>query len=128
MDVSPRTTEQTENVPDSNILGAEPFQATPRPTETAKPEPQPQAATGWQLWLERTSLVVYVVFCVELGMLLAVLPWTRVWTDNTFVISRPLLRSLATDNFVRGLVTGLGLVDIWLGIWEAVHYREPQKN
>jgi hypothetical protein len=25
---------------------------------------------------------------------------------------------------VRGIVTGLGILDLWLGISEAVHYRE----
>jgi hypothetical protein len=28
------------------------------------------------------------------------------------------------SNFTRGLFTGLGLIDIWLGIWEAAHYRD----
>jgi hypothetical protein len=28
------------------------------------------------------------------------------------------------QNFVRGLVSGLGLVDIWMGVAEAVRYRE----
>lgn len=96
------------------------------PRELAHPaEPLPAPAlTGWRLWTERVFLVVYVVFCIELGMLLAVLPWTRIWTDNNLLAVYPLLHSMARDNFLRGIVTGLGLVDIWLGIWEAVHYRE----
>ena len=76
------------------------------------------------IWVQRLQLIVFVVFCVELGMLLAVLPWTRVWTENSLVLSHPGLRAVLQHNFVRGAVTGLGLVDIWLGIWEAVHYRE----
>ncbi len=78
------------------------------------------------LWVQRISLVVFVVFCIELGMLLAVLPWTRVWTENSLLLGRPALRAIAHLNFVRGLVSGLGLIDIWIGIWEAVHYRESK--
>jgi hypothetical protein len=77
------------------------------------------------VWLHRLSLVIFVIFCVELGMLLAVLPWTPVWINNGLVAAHPLLKSILHGNFVRGLVTGFGLVDIWIGIWEAVHYKDP---
>ncbi|HWR36239.1 MAG TPA: hypothetical protein VN622_10255 [Clostridia bacterium] len=76
------------------------------------------------VWAHRLSLVVYVVFCVEVGMLLAILPWTRVWTENSLLIGFPVLKQFLLQNFVRGIVTGIGLLDVWLGIWEAVHYRE----
>jgi hypothetical protein len=76
------------------------------------------------LWVQRLQLVVLVIFCIELGMLLAVLPWTRVWLDNALLAAHPALRAFAHENFVRGAVTGVGLVDIWIGISEAVHYRE----
>ncbi|MFB3917076.1 MAG: hypothetical protein ACE14M_10125 [Terriglobales bacterium] len=81
------------------------------------------------VWVQRLSLIIFVMFCIELGMLLAVLPWTRVWMDNSILASHPTLRAVFHAYFVRGAVTGLGLVDIWLGIWEAAHYREtkPQK-
>jgi hypothetical protein len=79
------------------------------------------------VWLHRISLVIYVMFCIELGMLLTVLPWTHVWTDNSLLTMHPLLRSIVQDNFFRGTVTGFGLTDVWIGIWEAVHYRDPGK-
>lgn len=77
------------------------------------------------IWLHRISLVVFVIFCIELGMLLAVLPWTPIWVNNGLVVAHPLLKSILQGNFVRGLVTGFGFVDIWIGIWEAVHYKDP---
>ncbi len=61
-------------------------------------------------------------------MLLAVLPWTPVWVNNGLVIAYPLLKSILQQNFVRGLVTGFGLIDIWIGIWEAVHYKDPTEE
>jgi len=89
--------------------------------------PSTQAVPRFVIWSHRLSLVVLVVFCIELGMLLAILPWTTVWNQNSFLASYPGLRAFAQNNFVRGLATGLGLVDIWIGIWEAVHYRDPAK-
>lgn len=76
------------------------------------------------IWIDRLGLVIRVVFYIELGMLLTVLPWTRFWTNNSLVMDLPRLNSVLQMNFVRGLATGVGLVDIWIGIWEAVRYRE----
>ena len=77
--------------------------------------------------MHRLSMVIFVAFCVELGMLLVVLPWTRLWTDNSLLAAYPTWRILAQDNFMRGVVSGLGLVDVWLGIREALRYHDPGK-
>lgn len=77
------------------------------------------------VWLQRLSITIQVLFCIELGLLLAVLPWYgAVWNNNSLLLDHPQLRAILLHNFVRGLVSGLGIVDIWLGIWEAVHYRD----
>jgi hypothetical protein len=87
---------------------------------TAPPVPPPRGA----IWVERAFLVVFVCFCVWIGMLLIVLPWTPAWTQNNLILHYPNLRAFLGQNFVRGLASGLGMVDVWVGIWEAVHYRE----
>jgi hypothetical protein len=92
--------------------------------ESAQP-PAAQPVPRYIVWTHRLSLVVFVVFCIELGMLLAILPWTTVWNQNSFLGAYPALKALIQNNFVRGIATGLGLVDVWVGIWEAVHYHDP---
>ena len=79
-------------------------------------------------WLQRLWLVVFVLFCLEIGIILTVLPWTRLWSDNSLLLSYPGIREFMGHNFVRGLVTGLGLVDIWMGVAEAVTYRESPRE
>ena len=69
-------------------------------------------------------LIIFVVFCMEVGIMLAVLPWKQIWTNNPLVLRYGWLHSLAANNFVRGIFSGLGLIDLWIGIWEAVHYSE----
>lgn len=97
----------------------------PGPQLVKPPEP-PAPPSPVAIWIDRIGLVIKVVFYIEMGMLLAILPWMRVWTDNGLIIGYPHLRALLQQNFVRGLVTGIGLIDIWIGIWEAVHYRDPK--
>ncbi len=84
----------------------------------------PKPPTSLAIWIDRLGLVIRVVFYIELGMLLAVLPWTRLWTNNTLLMQLPRLNAILQLNFARGVVTGVGLLDIWIGIWEAVWYRE----
>lgn len=79
-------------------------------------------------WLHRLWLVVFVLFCLEVGIILTVLPWTKLWTDNPLLLSFPAAKEFLNYNFVRGLVSGLGLVDIWMGVAEAVTYRETPRN
>jgi hypothetical protein len=86
--------------------------------------PPPPKPTRKQLWLQRTWLVVFVLFCLEIGIILTALPWTRVWSDNSLLLGHQQLRDFLMHGFVRGLISGLGLVDIWMGVAEAVRYRE----
>jgi hypothetical protein len=99
--------------------------AVPAPTAAeVQPAPQPAVAIA-PVWLQRLSLFVLVLFCVYLGVLVAILPWwTRVWDHNMWIESRPALAAVLHNGAVRGLISGLGLLDIWIGISEAVHYRD----
>jgi hypothetical protein len=95
--------------------------ATP-PAEAMETGP---AKRGAPIWLQRLSLFVLVLFCVYLGVLVMVLPWwTRVWDQNLYIQSHPALAAVLQNGAVRGLISGLGLLDIWIGVSEAVHYRD----
>jgi len=59
--------------------------------------------------------LVYVAFFLEVGLLLIVLPWSAFWERNYFAEAFPPLHAFLTNNFVRGAVTGLGLVNLFAG-------------
>lgn len=46
------------------------------------------------------------------------LPWSAFWEQNYFAVAWPAVRPLLTNNFVRGAVTGLGLVNLFAGFAE----------
>ena len=77
-----------------------------------------------QLWLHRSSVFLFVLISAIAGVLLVILPWTPEWTDNYLLLSFPWLRTFVSTGFFRGLCSGLGLLDIWIGFWEALHYHE----
>jgi hypothetical protein len=90
--------------------------------EPGTPTSAPQSRGS--VWGRRFFMVVLVMFCIELGLALTVLPWFSVWTENSLLASLPQLKAVLANYFVRGAFTGLGLIDIWIGVWEAVHYRD----
>ena len=76
-----------------------------------------------QIWMHRISVFLFVLICAVAGVLLIILPWTPEWMDNYF-LSSPTLRSIVSHGFFKGICSGLGLLDIWIGFWEALHYHE----
>jgi hypothetical protein len=69
-------------------------------------------------------LVIEVAVSVWAGMLVIVLPWTRLWTENPLLAGYPDLRYVLDLSFVRGMISGVGLIDVWIGISDASHYRD----
>ena len=82
--------------------------------------------TGADLWLHRFAVLIFVLLCAGSGVTLAILPWSLQWTDNYLLLRFPALQPLVTNGFVRGVCTGLGLIDLWIGFAEAVHYHEEK--
>jgi hypothetical protein len=78
------------------------------------------------VWLQRILVSIYVLFCMTLGMALVTLPWLGNWFDEGLVAQWPFLQHLLQVGFVRGAISGLGLVDIWVGVLEAVNYRDQR--
>ena len=89
------------------------------------PAPQP-SLSALQVWMHRISVFLFVLISAVAGVLLIILPWTPEWTDNYLLLSFPALRSVVSNGFFRGICSGLGLLDIWIGFWEALHYHEQQ--
>ena len=55
---------------------------------------------------------------VEVGLLLVVLPWSAFWEHNYFVYAWPALRPVLINLFLRGAVSGLGVVNLFAGFAE----------
>ena len=85
-----------------------------------------QTLTRRQIWIHRLLVLLFVFVCAAAGVLLVVLPWTPQWTDNSLLLRYPDLRTVVTNGFFRGLCSGLGLLDIWIGFSEAIHYHEDK--
>ncbi|MFB3852536.1 MAG: hypothetical protein ACE148_01790 [Vicinamibacterales bacterium] len=60
--------------------------------------------------------MIVIAYFIEVGLLLIVVPWSDFWQRNYFLEVWPALASVAANPFVRGAVTGIGLVNLCAGL------------
>ncbi len=80
------------------------------------------------VWLQRLSLAMLVIFCLYIGGLVTVLPWSpRYWDANGWILGHPAAANWLLRGWVRGLLSGIGLLDLWIGVSELLHYRDLRR-
>jgi hypothetical protein len=102
-------------------------EATPKSSQAQGPGEQPVQLAPAQhppVWAQRLLLGIEVSIAIWTGILVMVLPWTHLWTENPLLASWPVLKSILNLTFVRGMISGIGVVDIWMGVSDALHYRD----
>lgn len=62
--------------------------------------------------------LLLVAYFLEVGLLLFVVPWSGFWERNYLAHLVPGLGAVAGNFFVRGAVSGLGLVNVAAGLSE----------
>jgi hypothetical protein len=65
----------------------------------------------------RTALTLYV-FGV-LGAFLLAVPWSPLWDHATLFVAQYAFGSWVRSGWVKGLVSGVGALDLWVAVQEA---------
>lgn len=70
-------------------------------------------------WPSRLLNICFAIFAFEIGIFLVVFPWMEdTWKINYFPTLTPALHNLWEDPYFRGALTGLGIVNIYVALWE----------
>jgi len=84
----------------------------------------------------RLSVIFYIILCLEIGLVLTVLPWVphgwlglSDWSNNYFLLLAAHKAGYGVQRFVasgwvRGAVSGIGILNLGMGIWEIVNFRK----
>jgi hypothetical protein len=76
-------------------------------------------------WLVRAELFLRVLLRMYIGLAICYAPWSRLfWDQNPLFVQFPTLAIYAANGAVRGLVSGLGLLNLWIAFHDALHYRD----
>jgi hypothetical protein len=67
------------------------------------------------------SLALFLaLYCLEAGVFLTIVPWTRIWTLNPLLHNDLAISVWADNPYVRGFVSGVGVVHIIIGVRDIV--------
>ena len=84
----------------------------------------------------RLSVIFYIILCFEIGIVLTVLPWVphgwwglSDWGNNYFLLlaSRKVgfgVQRFIASGWVRGAVSGIGILNLGMAIWEMTNFRK----
>jgi hypothetical protein len=93
------------------------------PDPVPAPAPNPAMTPPGHGWFPRLMSVLFVIFCFELGLFLLIYPWTDGWSGNYFAWAvqgsvQPAWHSFWDNSYVRGGISGLGVVNLWIAVNE----------
>lgn len=85
-------------------------------------------------WLVNSELFLRVLLRMYIGLLICYAPWSGqvltflpgsryLWEQNQLFVWFPALGTLAANGAVRGLVSGLGLLNLWMAFHDALRQR-----
>jgi len=80
----------------------------------------------------KLTIIFFILICFEIGILLIILPWvpSPSWNENYLLVLAadrmhwPWLALAMKSGYARGAVTGLGLLNILLGVWEIINFKK----
>ena len=83
----------------------------------------------------KLTIVFFILICFEIGILLVILPWvpSPSWNENYLLVLAadkmqwPWLALAMKSGYARGAVTGIGLLNILLGVWEIINFKKTAR-
>ena len=76
-------------------------------------------------WFHKVLAVIFIVFCMEVGIFLLIFPWSDLWDRNFFssLSLSPMWRHYWDNAYWRGLISGLGVVNVYISLTEIFRLR-----
>jgi len=79
-------------------------------------------------WYHKVAAIVFITICLEIGFFLLIFPWTEYWDGNYFIGLAPRLGRLWENWYLRGAISGLGLVNVYISVLEVFRLRRFAKR
>jgi hypothetical protein len=83
---------------------------------------QPQSSRPLRPW-RRIPTIIFILFCLEMGIVLVLFPWSSMWDRNYFFALAPQWATVFSSSYLRGAISGLGVINVWIALSEAWRLR-----
>lgn len=98
---------------------------TVAPAPVEAPRPDRHAPQRIPRWLVRIELLLRVMLRMYIGLAVCYAPWSPAfWDRNPLFLQYPMLSNIASIGAVRGIVSGLGLLNLWVALQDILGRRE----
>ena len=74
-------------------------------------------------WYHKMSSILFITFCLEIGFFLLIYPWTEYWESNYFAAIVPEWHRYWVNLYVRGAISGVGVVNLYISFVEMFRLR-----
>jgi hypothetical protein len=74
-------------------------------------------------WYHRLFAVLVATFCLVIGITLLIYPWTSWWEDNYFVGLTAFLRRYWNNLYLKGAISGIGVVNLYISLIEVFRLK-----
>jgi len=116
----------------SSTLAVSPAPLPGQAVEVVPADPQqPERPAPLRIprWLERFELLLRVMLRMYIGLAVCYAPWSRVfWDQNPLFLQFPMLGGLAASGAVRGIISGLGLLNLWVALQDIQGRQEMSRE
>jgi hypothetical protein len=79
-------------------------------------------------WYHKMSAILFITFCLEIGFFLLIFPWTEFWESNYFSAFIPEWHRYWDNLYLRGAVSGIGVVNLYISFVEMFRLRRFSKR
>lgn len=94
-------------------------------SEAGAAQPDPHPPQRIPRWLVRIELFLRVMLRMYIGLAVCYAPWSHTfWDQNPLFLQFSSLAMIATNGAVRGIVSGLGLLNLWIALQDAIRHRD----
>ena len=105
--------------------GMEMESALPPDPHGEMPSPHRHSPQRIPRWLERAELFLRVLLRMYIGLAVCYAPWSHMfWDQNPLFTQFPMIGQYASLGAVRGIISGLGLLNLWIAFREAIRHRD----
>jgi hypothetical protein len=71
-----------------------------------------------------TEFLLAVMVRIFIGVFVLVLPWSPLWDGNHLLQGHPAITAFLSYGAVRGIFSGLGLLNLWIAVDDTLHRDE----
>ncbi len=87
----------------------------------------------------KLTVIFFILLCLLAGVVLILFPWFNFgrvgdWGNNQLLIfisqslNWPALQTFVASGWVKGAVTGLGVLNLCLAFWEIANFNQSVQN